>query len=88
MQEKRLKIKSDIILIEAKEQVYAEAGTLERGSTFELGLKSKELSTQNCVIKEREGTGAASMGGLLHLCPALNQECINHKPVLKLLKKW
>ena len=60
-QEKRLKIKSDIIQIAAKEQVYAEAGALERGSTFELDLKSKELSPQNCEIKEREGTGAAKV---------------------------
>ena len=45
-QEKRLKIKSDIIQIAAKEQSYAEAdaSALERGRTFELDLKSKELS--------------------------------------------
>ena len=60
-QEKKLKIKSDIIQIAAKEQVYAEAGALERGSTFELDLKSKELSPQNCKIKERGGTGAAKV---------------------------
>ena len=60
-QEKRLKIKSDLIQIAAKEQVYAEADALERGSTFELDLKSKELSPQNCKIKEREETGAAKV---------------------------
>ena len=41
-QEKRLKIKSDLIQIAAKEQVYAEADTLERGqrsgAKFELPL--------------------------------------------------
>ena len=58
-QEKRLKIKSDLIQIAAKEQVYAEAHALERGSTFQLHLKSKELSPQNCKIKELEETGAA-----------------------------
>ena len=63
-QEKRLKIKSDLIQIAAKEQVYAEADALERGSTFELDLKSKELSPQNCQIKEREETGAAKREGL------------------------
>ena len=62
--EKRLKIKSDLIQIAAKEQVYAEADALERGSTFELDLKSKELSPQNCQIKEREETGAAKREGL------------------------
>ena len=84
--EKRLKIKSDLIKIAAKEQVYAEAdaSVLERGSTLELDLKSKELSPQNCKIKEREGTGAAklsvrgstlwSIGGLLHLCPPVNKD--------------
>ena len=41
--------------------MYAEADALERGSTFELGLKSKELSPQNCKIKGREGTGAAKV---------------------------
>ena len=91
--EKRLKIKSDLIQIAAKEQVYAEAdaSVLERGSTFELDLKSKELSPQNCKIKEREGTGAAKVErkGLSHvvyewspssLPPPVNKECINHKP--------
>ena len=63
-QDKRLKIKSDLIQIAAKEQVYAEADALERGSTFELDLKSKELSPQNCQIKEREETGAAKREGL------------------------
>ena len=62
-QEKRLKIKSDLIQIAAKEQVYAEADALERGSTFELDLKSKELSPQNCKIKERKETGAAKVEG-------------------------
>ena len=70
-QEKRLKIKSDLNQIAAKEQVYAEAdaSVLERGSTFELDLKSKELSPQNCKIKEREGTGAAKVErkGLSHV---------------------
>ena len=37
-QEKRLKIKSDLIQIAAKEQVYAEADALERGSIFELDI--------------------------------------------------
>ena len=37
-QEKRLKIKSNLIQIAAKEQVYAEADALERGSIFELDL--------------------------------------------------
>ena len=37
-QEKRLKIKPDLIQIAAKEQVYAEADALERGSIFELDL--------------------------------------------------
>ena len=60
-QEKKLKIKSDLIQIAAKEQVYAEADALERGSTFELDLKSKELSPQNCQIKEREETRAAKV---------------------------
>ena len=41
--------------------MYAEADALERGSTFELDLKSKELSPQNCTIKEREETGAAKV---------------------------
>ena len=78
--------------------MYAEADALERGSTFELGLKSKELSPQiarSKNVKEQEplklsvrGSTLWSMGGLLHLCPALNQECINHKPVLTLLKEW
>ena len=45
-QEKKLKIKSDLIQIAAKEQVYAETGALERGSTFELDLKSRELSAK------------------------------------------
>ena len=68
-QGKRLKIKSDLIQIAAKEQVYAEADALERGSTFELDLKSKELSPQNCTIKEREETGAAKVErmGLNHV---------------------
>ena len=92
-QEKRLKIKSDIIQIAAKEQVYAEAGALERVSTFELDLKSKDLSPQNCKIKEREGTGAAKVErkGLNHVVyewplsslppPPGNKECINHNQV-------
>ena len=58
-QGKRLKIKSDLIQIAAEEQVYTEADALERGSTFELDLKSKERSPQNCKIKEREDTGVA-----------------------------
>ena len=37
-QEKRLKIKPDLIQIATKEQVYAEADALERGSIFELDL--------------------------------------------------
>ena len=37
-QEKRLKIKSDLIQIAAKEQVHAEADALERGSIFELDI--------------------------------------------------
>ena len=61
--EKRLKIKFDLIQIAAKEQVYAEADAVERGSTFELDLKSKELSPQNYKIKEREETGAAKVEG-------------------------
>ena len=43
-QDKRSKIKSDLIQIAAKEQVYAEAGAMQRGSTFELDLKSKDFS--------------------------------------------
>ena len=54
----RLKIKSDLIQIAANWQVYAEADALERGSTFELDLQSKELSSQNCKIKEREKKAA------------------------------
>ena len=42
--EKRLKIKSDLIQMAAKEKVYAEAGAMQRGSTFELDLKSKDFS--------------------------------------------
>ena len=70
--------------------MHAEADALERGSTFELDLKSKELSSQNCKIKEREkkqlklnvrGSTLWSLGGLLHLCPPVNKECINHKPL-------
>ena len=76
----------------------ADASALERRSTSELDLKSKELSPQNCKIKELEGTAAAklsvrgstlwSMGSLLHLSSPVNKECIKHKPVLKLLKEW
>ena len=90
-QEKRLKIKSDLIQIAAKEQVYAETGALERGSTFELDLKSRELSAQNCKAKEREGTGATKVehkglnpgvyGWSFISAPPVNKECINHKPV-------
>ena len=96
--EKRLKITSDLIQRAAKEQEYTEAGALERGSTFELDLKSKEPSPQNCKIKEREGTGAAKVerkgpnrvvsGWSPSSLPPVNKECINHNPVLKLLKEW
>ena len=44
--------------IAAMEKVYAEADALEGGSTFELDLQSKELSSQNCKIKEREKKAA------------------------------
>ena len=40
-EEKKLKIKSDLIQIAAKEQVYAEADALERGSTFEFRSQVK-----------------------------------------------
>ena len=60
-QEKKLKIKSDPIQIAAEEQVYAAADALERGRTYELDLKSKELSPQNYKIKELEETGAAKI---------------------------
>ena len=73
--------------------MYAEAGALERVSTFELDLKSKDLSPQNCKIKEREGTGAAKVErkGLNPVVyewplsslppPPGNKECINHNQV-------
>ena len=60
-QEKKLEIKSDPIQIAAEEQVYAAADALERGRTYELDLKSKELSPQNYKIKELEETGAAKI---------------------------
>ena len=77
-QEKKLKIKSDLIQIAAKKQVYAEADVLERGSTFELDLKSREIGkiARPKNVKEQEqlklsvrGSTLWSMGGLLHLCP-------------------
>ena len=65
--------------------------TNKRGSTFELDLKSKELSPQNCKIKECEETGAAKVereglnpvvpGRSPSSMPRVNKECINHKPV-------
>ena len=42
-QEKRLKIKSDLIQMAAKKKVYAESGAMQRGSTYELDLKSKDF---------------------------------------------
>ena len=82
-QQEKLKIKSDPIQIAAKEQVYAEADALERGSTSELDLKSKELSPQKQEQLKLNVRGSTlwSLGGLLHLCPPVNKECINHKPV-------
>ena len=77
-QEKKLKIKSDPIQIAAKEQVYAEADALERGSTSELDPKSQKQEQLKLNVR---GSTLWSLGGLLHLCPAVNKECINHKPV-------
>ena len=62
-QEKRLKIKSDLIQIAAKEQVYVESNALERGRTFELDFKLKELSPQiNEQIKEHQGLNPVVSG--------------------------
>ena len=70
--------------------MHAEADALERGSTFELDLKSKKLSSQiarSKNVKKKQlklnarGSTLWSLGGLLHLCPPVNKECINHKPL-------